>query len=188
MNFKFYFLCSTVFFLNFSLAATNYYCHSYPDQRMSAFDRMVEVSASPSGKKLHTYMRSHEPLLKTYNEPSKIIAVYKDHFLSSHKSNTLKFTIFELDTSQKTLTRYLAYHNMSIKDFQYAYQIPFSKETLLKYNRNPQVLKYLPVEPVEKGNFSYAFASDPMQCRSLSYLGYLKDSFLLALIQILSAG
>ena len=165
-----------------------YYCHSYPDQRMSAFDRMVEVSQTPNGKTLHTYMRSHEPLLKTYNEVDKIIAVYKDHFLSSYKSNALQFIIFALDISQKTLTRYLAYHNMSIKDFQYAYQIPFSKEILLEYNKNPEILKYLPAKPAEKGNFSYAYAKKPMPCRALSYLGNLRDSFLLALMQIFSAG
>ena len=133
-------------------------------------------------------MRSDKPLLKTYNELNKIIAVYKDLFLSKHKSNTLLFTIFELDVSKKIFIRYLAYHNMSVRDFEYAYQIPFSKENLLKYNRNPEVLKYLPAKPAEKDNFSYAYAGHPMKCRSLSYFGYMRDSFLLGLIQILSAG
>lgn len=155
---------------------------------MSAFDRMVEVSKTSSGKQLHTYMRSDKPLLQTYNEPNKIISVYKDRFLSKHKSNTLQFIIFEFDLSQKIFTRYLIYHNMSVRDFEYAYQIPFSKKTLLKYNRNPEVLKYISAKPAEKGNFSYAYAGQPMKCRSLSYFGYMRDSFLLALMQILSAG
>ena len=189
MQVKLLFLCSLAFFLYFGFAEEKYYyCHSYSDQRMSAFDRMVEVSQGPSGNMLHTYMRSREPLLRTYNETNKIIAVYKDHYLSNYKSNALQFIIFELDVSKNTLTRYLVYHNMSIKDFEYSYQISFSKETLRQYNRNPEVLKYIPAEPAEKGNFSYAYAKNPMKCRSLSYLGYLRDSILLALIQILSAG
>ena len=190
MSFKFYFLSIIIFSLSLSLAKDTdyYYCHSYPDQRMSAFDRMVEVSHTSSGKQLHTYMRSREPLLRTYNETHKIIAVHKDHYLSNYKSNALQFIIFELDTSKNTLTRYLVYHNMSVKDFEYSYQIPFSKETLRKYNRNPEILKYIPAKPAEKGNFSYAYAKNPMKCRSLSYLGYIWDSVLLMLIQILSAG
>ena len=188
----FYFLFIIAFSLNFGFSAEKeshyYYCHSYPDRRMSAFDRMIEISVTPSGNTLNTYMRSDKPLLKTYNKPNKIISVYKDRFLSRHKSNTSQFIILEMDLSQKTFTKYLAYHNMSVKDFEYAYQIPFSNQTLLKYNRNPEVLKYLSVKPVEKGNFSYAYAGQPMPCRPLSYMGYLKDTFLLALIQILSAG
>ena len=155
---------------------------------MSAFDRIVEVSLSSSENTLNTYIRKDKPLLKTYREEAKIIAVYKDRFLSRHKTNALQFIIFEMDTTQKIFTKYLVYYNMSVKDFEYAYRIPFSKKTLAEYNRNPEILKYIPEGTIEKGNFSYAYAGKPMECRSLSYLSYLRDTFLLSLMQILSSG
>ena len=191
MKFKFYFLCIGLILIQSSFAQAEnsyYYCHFYPKKTMSSFDRIIQVSESHLQKTLHIYTRKEEPLLKTYNENNKIIAVHKNRFLSPNEHSVLQFLIFELDLSQNTLTRYLAYHNMSAKDFQTAYQILFSQQALSEINKNPEILKYLPVEPVQEDFFSYAFAKKPMLCHSISFLEYIRDTFLLFIISILSAG
>ena len=138
------------------------------------------------GEKPHRSLRNlylRKELYKSYDEGEKIISVFYNH---SHKGDR-GYRIVQLDTSSKPVTYSygFGYHN-TYKSFEKSYLIPFTKKTLSRFNKNPELIKYLPAKPKNK-DISHAFFKRKIDCDPLGPFKYFWKSKLLFLTKFFSA-
>ena len=172
-------------FLSFNLTAcaesNKYYCYFYPDKMVWHDDIILIEGKKPQRSIRELYERKERELYKAYDEGSKIVAVYYDRPYKNYK-------IIQLDLSSQPVTYFYGYgYHQTYKSFEKSYLVSFTDEALSQFNKNPELIKYLPEKPKDK-DISHAFFKRKRNCAPLNLMEYYLKSMKLFLINLASAG
>ena len=162
--------------LNEDIQAKYYYCYNYPD-KMVWHDEVLALEKKEGARVIRRHVKQR--LYKTYDHHSKIITIY-------YITPDNWYRIFKLDLSSKPIQLLSGYGNhTTYKDFRKSFKTA-TEENIARYNKNPELIKYLPEKPLEK-DFSYAFLKKNLNCKTLNYASYLFYLTKITLIRALSA-
>ena len=150
-----------------------------PQQYVSWTDNIVVVTGEKNQHKLDI-LGNRKKLYRTYNEGDVLTSV--------HKNDAKFYKISRLDLSSDQAVFIYGYgRHFTYEEFEKGYQIPFSKKTLGFFNRNPELIKYLPPKPTNKED-SLAFFKFKQICTPMNVREYFYKAVLLFIVNVMSAG
>ena len=174
-----FFLIPLFFHLTACAEASKYYCYSNPN-KMLWHDHIILITGKEPNRSIKPLYINKE-LYKAYDEGNKIISIYYDHPFKNYR-------IIQLDLSSQPVSYSYGYgYHQTQESFEKSYQIPFTKSALAHFNKNPELIKYLPERPKDK-DISHAFLKRRYNCDALNPVEYSLKSSLLFLIKLGSAG
>ena len=179
------FILIVLFFNLTACAETNkynkYYCYSNSD-KMLWHDKIILIEGEQPKRSIRTaYEKKSRKLYKAYDEENKIISVYHDLPFKNYK-------IIQLNLSSQPVSYSYGYgYHQNRESFEKGYLIPFTTENISRFNKNPELIKYLPEKPEDK-DISHAFFKGTLNCKALNSIEYPLYSIKLFLIKAGSAG
>ncbi len=168
--------------LNSAYGEEYYYCHYNQNKDMSAFDRIFTLTQTPSGRVIDQNYELFIELVKTYDQIHDVITVY-ERTLRGKNQDKRSFVIFKLNLRDKNLLLFYANH-MSVHRFSETYPLPYTRENVKRFNKNPEMLKYLPKH--KPGHLAFSFHHRTYHCDPMNYLKYKLKSTLLFVLYFIS--
>lgn len=156
-----------------------YYCPHNNNKDMNGFDDIIVISGKKPNRLLtDAYKDSRRVLYQSYDEDNRITTVYKHVYPNTYK-------ILRLNLSSPPVFLYGSGYHSTHKKFEKSYGLPFSRKALALFNKNPELIKYLPQRPDDQ-EISFSFFKFKQNCHSMGIIEFYIRYVLLYIIKIMS--
>ncbi len=181
-----YAILAAIFLFNscgFNTSGTSgrYYCQD--GQEMAWHDDLVVTVGDRPRRKIKEVSYRELEFYRTYDEGDTITTIYV--YRGPPDKRHYRILRLELSPGQITFAYGHGYHDTR-RGFEKGYQVPPTPKALAYYNKNPELIPFLPPRPADK-ELSWAFLKDPTPCTSMGHFESFFKSMLLLIIQGMSA-